>query len=218
MSYDSISREQFVAPGFSVAVPGDWIVLDLDAAQDRDGVLKALDRRIEQGVLRETSRQEAFELINRVARDAAESRLRFAAVLITEDADGPVVASLTVMSIWLRTAGDADEMRPAEEAAGRSREPPADTDGDRFPAATRRDASSEEVTLPAGPALRFERTIGHRLSGSLEQEVYSVEYVLPADDRGATLVLSGVSPAVRRKADLDAIFTEIAESIRIEAR
>lgn len=201
-----------VAPALSIAVPGDWIIVDVDLTQNPALVEEIIDRRVHQEVITRRARDAAVELVTRVARDAAEAGVRFAAVLVTEDGGGTVVASLTVTSIWLdESDADADGSEAVHDTpAAVQRTDGADTGG------TARPSRTEEVVLNAGPAVRLERVVALPVSDSLDQQVYSVDYVVPVDQSGATVVVSGTSPAIRRKDDLDAIFAEIANTLDIE--
>lgn len=58
--------------------------------------------------------------------------------------------------------------------------------------------------------------VDYELGPSLGQEVYSVQYVVPVDADGKSIVLPGMSPNVRRKDDLDRMFAEIAETLEID--
>ncbi len=70
--------------------------------------------------------------------------------------------------------------------------------------------------MPAGPAARVQLTLPVELGGSFSQDIYSVQYILPTDQRGNALLLTGTSTAVRRKEDLNRVFLEIAETLEIE--
>ena len=192
------------APGFSIAVPGDWIVIDADAAA-RPGALEQLvDARVGDGELDTAAREEALEVVSRLAAGYGDARLRYAAILVATDDGGPVVASVAVTAAIV--GEPAGEPRPG---------------GPEVPEAPANVGELERhrrtVVLPAGPAVRIERLMSYKLTPTLDQEVYAVQYVLPVNETGSTLTLTGLSPAVRRRDDLDRLFREIADTIDLDS-
>lgn len=204
---------QVVAPGFSIAVPGDWIIIDLELAQDPAIIEQLIDSRIEQGVLSSDSRDAASAAIERVAHHAVESGMRFAAVLLADQGGGAFVASVTVASAVFDVPDPSGSMDSPDNAAT----VPAEQNSWFAASETApRNTHSEDVRLPAGPAARIERIVPYPLAESVTQDVYSVQYVVPVDESGEALVITGTSPAIRRKDVLDRLFREIAETLEIE--
>ena len=143
--------------------------------------------------------------------------MRFAAALVTEDAGGPIVASVTASFHVLAPLDDPDteidELDLTERLDGDVANGSGAGDEGAVETFT---AQRSRVTLPAGPAVRIERVMQYGGGDSYAQDVYSVQYVLPLDEHGLSLTITGTSPAIRRKDDLDRIFAEIAETMRIE--
>lgn len=205
---------QALAPAFSIAVPGDWIIIDLDLAQEVEVVQEIIDRRVLQGVIASESRDAAVALVARVASQAASDGVRFAAVLVVEQPAGPVIASVTVTSILVESGGPG-----TGDWRGEGEQRNVESDDDRVEAdgpVRLSGSDTSQVVLPAGPAFRVERVMSYPISDAVEQEVYSVQYVVPADERGNVIVIVGMSPAIRRKADLDALFAEIAHTLEMD--
>ncbi len=217
-------RGQAIGPAFSIAVPGDWIILDPALVQDASLIEEIIDRRVDEQVITRRSRDAAVALVSRVAVDIEEAGVRFGAVLLTENTGGPIVATLVVASILLtraETSRGEQETGPVNRGEDGSITDHQDgwAEGDvtdESPGETHAlEVKTDEVVITSGPALRIERMLGRAVGGSLEQEVYSVEYVVPVDANGATIVITGTSTAIRRKPALDAVFAEIANSLRL---
>ncbi len=196
-----------VVPAFSIGVPGDWIILDLELTEDPDLVQEIVDRRVAQGILEEESRDAAVALVTRVAHEATERGVRFAAVLIVQEAAGPTVASFTAMTALLASPKPVGDVAASEDGPSL---------GESEGASSTTTLTEEEVSLPAGQALRIERVVAYPLNDGIDQEVYAVQYVIPVGPDGAAIVLGGVSPAIRRQEDLARLFQEIAETLRVE--
>jgi len=200
------------APGFSIAVPGDWIIVDLEEVRSPDVVEQLINRRIDSDQLAAESREAAIDLITRTAAGAVDSGVQLTAVLVATDAGGTFLASVTASCIEIRepdpTAGGGSDAEFFEQREVDAR--------DVARAVEAHSSSSEQVTLPAGPAIRIERLVSLPLGGSLSQDLYSVQYVVPAGGGDIAIVLTGTSTAVRRKADLDRVFGEIAETLAID--
>lgn len=199
------------APAFAIAVPGDWMIIDLELAQREDVIDALIEKRVAEGVLSPESRHAAAAAMARVAHQAVEEEMRFAAVLVTEHGGWPTAASVTVATAF--APPDAEESGETGEATTSAENRNTAWFG-RSEASGR--GSSEQVVLPAGPAVRVERTISVPLTDTFSQDVYSVQYVVPVNEEGSALVITGTSSAIRRKDDLDRIFREIAESLDIE--
>jgi hypothetical protein len=207
-------RGPTLAPAFSIAVPGDWIIIDIDLAQDVEVVQEIIDRRVLQGVIASESRDAAVALVARVASQAADDGVRFAAVLVVEEPGGPVIASITVTSILVeRGEPDTGDWRgEGDQTSAERNEGPVQDDGPVELAGSQ----ASQVVLPAGPAFRVESVMSYPISNAIDQEVYSVQYVVPVDEDGNVIVIVGMSPAIRRKGDLDAVFAEIAHTLEID--
>jgi hypothetical protein len=204
-------------PGFNVGVPGDWVIVDFETPDDVDALAGVVDQRVSDGLVPEDARDDVVALVTRIATDAFDSGVRFAAALVTHDGGGLVVASVTVGFHVLSPPEDVDadvddvELTEPLDSSVVDR-----TEAGSPGAVTESNAARSRVTLPGGPAVRIERVMAYSLGEGHEQDVYSVQYVLPVADGGLSLVLTGTSPAIRRKADLDRVFGEIAETLEIE--
>jgi hypothetical protein len=174
-----------------------------------------IDRRIEQEQLSPESRAAAVAAVTRVMANAVDSGLQFAAVLLVEEATGPIVASVTATSVLIsppESSGSEDaadvSLHRETDGARASADPDDSSGADR--------TSPTEVRLPTGPAVRIERVVPYAVTESIAQQVYSVQYVVPVDEHGAGIVITGTSPAIRRKDDLDRVFQEIAETLQVD--
>ena len=217
MSDTTTVPEPTGAPGFSIAVPGDWIVVNLELAADPGLVGGLIDAQIANGALKAESRQEAVRIVTRIIDQAANSGVRFAAALVAEDDEGPLVASVTLSVARLllpdlAEVGTAD-LDDLEVTLNRPLAVEADDAADTIGVGT---ATNTQMVLPVAPAVRVERVMSYRLTETLSQDVYSVQYVVPIDEDGLTFTITGVSPAMRRKSDLDRVFAEIADTLRLE--
>ena len=208
-------------PQVSIAVPGDWIIFNLQAMQDSETVASLIDERIKDDVLRADSRDEAMAIVSRVGSYATEHDVWFAAAYVAEDEAGPVVISLTatVMRLPLpdlqeldaKDAGtdDVDVRLNGQSEASAA---PATTAGGEF-----HNAVTTQVVLNAGPAVRVERVASFPTAGDdrMSQEIYTVQYVLPLDEDGLTLTVTAISPSIRRKSQIDLVLDEIADTVTV---
>ena len=206
----TIDEPAGTVPGFSIGVQGDWVIVDIEQAADEAAVSSLIDDRVAEGVIALESRDAAVEVVTRIAQDAQSGGVLFAAVLVADDELGPIVASVAA------TVATLPAVAPDE--------PPPDTlieeriesrDGDDESVVMRR-ATNVKVQLPAGPAVRIERAISYDRGESLSQDVYAVQYLVPIDEAGTTITVTGISPSVRRKPELDGVFHEIASSLEID--
>lgn len=204
-------------PDITIAVPGDWVIFDVDELAAGTDVAGLIDARIAEDVLRPDARDDAIALVERIGTYAVESGVRFAAALIAEDEAGPIVLCVTAAMIRLPVPDLAqlDPDRPADEidVTLGSREH-RDTD-ERPPGATFHDSVTTQVVIKAGPAVRLERVASFPLDEGVSQEIYSIQYIIPLDENGLTVTVTGVSPAIRRKSDIDLLLDEIADTVTV---
>lgn len=207
----TIEPDEIHIPGMSIAVPADWIIVDPERATDADAVAEVIDKRIGDGSLTEEFRDSSIELVGRIARQAIEMDVRFTAVLVTADRGGPVVAFVTLGSALFEMTSDARTNGTTSEAdAAPSGEGSQATGSSaRAPVVTR-------LRLPSGPAVRVERSTPFAVGAQYSQDIYSVQYLVPIDEQGTAALITGASPAIRRKDDLDRVFQEIAETLEID--
>lgn len=208
-------------PAFSIAVPGDWFTLILEDARDAEHVGSMVDGRVEQGDLDDDVREEAIALITRITQRATADGVRFAAALVAADDQGGIVVSTTLSVGRLEpeppaNSNDSDVHDDLGVTIGSPAPATTATAGAGSSGATLANTVTTQVALPAGPAVRLERVFEYPVDEARSHEVYAVQYVLPVDGDGLAFTLTGVSPAIRRKADLDRVFAEIADTIQIE--
>jgi hypothetical protein len=211
-------------PNVSIAVPGNWIALDLEAAEDPRAIEAIVNQRIADGTFAEPARHDVASLLNRLVARMVDDHVLFAAALVDDTPGGTVVASVALTAA--RVSRPAAGATPAEDQLGVSlkRRPSATASADfqlgaedvGVPLTTIKRSTSAPIDLPAGPAVRIDRVDSYPLSERADQEMVIVQYVIPLDDDGMVLTLTGSSPAVRAKDAVSAMFQEIAETIEID--
>lgn len=205
------SREH---PALSIAVPGTWMIVDLERLEDAPTIEALVDERVTDGSIAEESRAEAADIVTRAMVRAHEAGVRFAAVFIADDEHGPVVASVTVTSAWLDVPELADLSSDDDEQVVLRRHADQAPDTRESPYGSNV-STSTQVVLPAGPAVRIERIVSRPVTDTVSQEAYAVQYVVPVNHEGLTVTVTGVSPALRLRAELGQAFAEIAETLEI---
>lgn len=202
-------------PSFSVAVPGDWIIIDVEGTADVQVITEIIDRRVADGIIDPASRDAAVRLVTRISQSALDSGVRFAAAMVTEDDGGPVVISMAISFATLPPPGDVSD--PDDDIEVTLRRNLAEQ-ADQGESLDTRTLSRDAVVLAGGrQAIRVTRVVGYPITTAMTQELYAIQYVVPLEPEGVALVATATSPAIRRSEDIDELIDAIMQTLDVES-
>lgn len=206
-----MSPEPAPAPHeFSIATPGDWMVVDFDVLGDQAVIGGLVDQRVEEEPALEPHRDELAELVLRSARIAEAAGVMFCATLATTRDDGaPILATLSV------AAGEKDtSIDPNADAMPASADESPEIVVNRIEES---DGSTRyapvAIELPSGVAARMEHLGDVPLFGSASLVCLTVQYVLEVPHAvDQFLALTFTTPSLAYRARLTDLFDDIART------
>jgi len=189
---------------FRLAVPANWLTVDLDARTSRRSIARLVEERAGSHPETAESRRQLTQMLQTAAEDAIEQGAVYAAILSTVIAERPVSASL------ICTVTTSPEPVEVDQVASELRRP------HTSPSVP---LEVEVVDLPVGRAVRTRgRRIGEMPAPVLRRvEVESLQYFVPVPGAKRLLLLSFSTPNLPIADALVELFDAIAATLRWEA-
>jgi hypothetical protein len=209
-----MARQKTDEPTLTLATPGDWLAVDLEALGDERAVTELIGPRIEALPALAKHGEELAATVTRTAENARTEGVVFAAVLATLHEDGsPVIANLTVAVVPTPPPEEAAEgLAGASSSSLDALEQGLDAEE---PGVAQR--AVDRLMLPLGPVIRIARihNVGVLESGP-QLAVLTVQYWGITPDRGQLVVCNFSTPALALHRDLAALFHEIVLTLRFD--
>jgi hypothetical protein len=196
------SRDPRVFTSVVIATPSTWRVLDLSELEDVRATESLIAKQLGDGV----DGGEAFAAtLAGLAAGTAQAGLFFAALSVPDERGTIDLTSVTLaipVAPHKATAGISDSMKTQEAKT------------ELAPFETRRGASQNAVSLPAGPAARVEVSHMLDISAQITLPVFCVEYAvaLPSSTRTLVVTFTTIAPSDmdRLRAEFEGIASTLA--------